>query len=185
MRRSLVAGVALAALLCATPTKAAEITFETLVTSNGIEVPIRILDVEDLFAFELDVSFNQAAASFLTATEGPFLSTAGPTFFFFSLGPDEGFLTLANTLLGPFPGASDVNGGLLATLFFSGGFDADVVVVGARLLNSSLEDIPASVSGVTPVPEPSTLGLLGIGLWTVGRRLCRKPRKTTDNHRTA
>jgi hypothetical protein len=83
--------------------------------------------------------------------------------------------------LAPTPGVDGF--GTLATLIFTavGTGNANLDLPNFTLLDSLFFDIGAtpqfgdiSVTSITPVPGPSTLGLLGVGLAALARRLRRK-----------
>jgi general secretion pathway protein D len=99
------------------------------------------------------------------AVEGPFLASAGSTFFFSGISTPGSIQFVFDTLLGAGPGAT--GSGLLAHFNFtalgtgSGTFS---------LANVLAQDTPGNLINValTPaqvtVPEPTTLALLSLGL---------------------
>jgi len=137
-------------------------------------VRVNISDVTDLAAYEFNLSFDptrvQALASSnpASAVEGPFLSSAGTTFF--DGGTIDNVLGVRSfvfdTLIGPGPGVT--GSGLLATFGFA------VTHPGAALfalsdlivLNSQGNDIPGvqSTRLATLVPEPPVGSLALIAL---------------------
>ncbi len=202
MRRALlVLGLMVAGAFWSTPARAAAITFDTTfdATTNEFRVGVSIHGVSDLlgttadgtnvlgiFSFLFDVTFDPSILPPLSddvlVEGGDFLLGADPDAFFDFFGdPGSGLLTVLGTLTGLSPAVTK-DEGLLATLIFSGVIrgDPNVAVSNvdvARLLDGDpffdgVEDIP--VLGPTPVPEPSTLGLMGIGLAALARRLRRK-----------
>ncbi len=137
---------------------------------------VLVVNVFDLFAWQTDFSYlGSSKLSVLSISEGPFLSTAGNTYFVPGADdPTSGVITnTADVLLGPGPGAFG------AGILFSVNLRA-VSVGGAplSLTNSQLYDsngnaipfipmplfltvYPSFVGSEAPVPEPSTW-LLGV-----------------------
>lgn len=179
--RLLVLGFMLAGVLSATQARAAVITLESTETGEGMfDINISIADITDLYAFELLVTFDPAAAALRDVTEGTFLSGSGLTFSFLEPAADASSVRLVTTLLEPVPGAT--GSGLLATLLFEGAMSPIIGLTLVSFLDSSLQeidDVRFVPPDTTSVPEPSTLGLLGIGLAVLARhRLRRNPQRS-------
>ena len=134
-------------------------TFEVDVVASGMV---------DLYDYQFDLVFDPTKLQFVSGGfEGPFLATAGSTFFFGGI-PGTGTIQFAfDTLLGPGPGAS--GGGVLASF----NFRSLPVARGPTtisLANVIAQDTPgnlinvALVPGLVTVPEPGTLALLALAL---------------------
>jgi PEP-CTERM motif len=202
MRRALlVLGLMVAGGLWSTPARASAITFDTTFDAavNEFSVGVSIHGVGDLLgkndagadvfgilSFVFDVGFDPAILPPLSADVrvegGNFLLGTDPDALFVLLGdPSTGFFSVIGALTGLSPAVTE--DGLLATLIFTGVSRGDpnltisnvdvARLVDAEFPIDGVEDIP--VLGPTPVPEPSTLGLMGIGLAALARRFRRKP----------
>jgi hypothetical protein len=142
----------------------------------------------DLFAFQLDLTFNPSVLSATSVTEGSFLSAAGTTAFLpGSIDNAGGTISFnADSLIGPVPGVT--GSGSLLTVRFTGihaGASA-IDLTNVTLLDSSLSNISvttvdgsAMVLGTSSVPEPSSSALClavlcGLGLIGSGRRSASK-----------
>jgi hypothetical protein len=164
----------------------ATFTLEILI---GATDPGPLDDVADLYSYQFAVSYDPLLLSAQSVSEGPFLSTAGPTFFIPGVIDDVAGLVNfnANTLLGPIAGVS--GSGLLFSIDFKalaiGTSSVSPVfepLDGDALLNSALQTIePFSVvdSTVTiessgSVPEPGMLMLLAIGAASLAVRFSRR-----------
>jgi Cohesin domain/PEP-CTERM motif len=193
-RRLIFPALLIAGLLVATPARAASISIDSLVVNQGdvLTLGIRVTDITDLFTFGFDLAFDPTVLQATSIVEGDFLSSAintqdGGTFF----GPgaiSEGLVSFTlGSLFGPTQlGAS--GSGALAFITFQAltGGSTSLSLLNVFLLDSTGTgvEIPADIlSGLvtvapTSVPEPSTLGLLGIGLAVLARkRLRRHPQR--------
>ncbi len=190
-RRLLVAVLVGVALFTAAPARAASITFDSFSIAPGAEfkLEIRAVDIADLFTFGFDLAFNPARLEAMSIDEGDFLSTAvkdpldGGTFFIpGAILPGLVSLNLSS-LFGVDLGAS--GSGVLAVITFRAvaGGDGDLDLRNVFLADSAFPmgnpidaDIingVVTVDSPTPVPEPSTLGLMGLGLAALARRMRR------------
>lgn len=152
----------------------------TVLPGDIFSLDVAISDVVDLFAFQFDLGFDPTILVANSISEGPFLSTGGPTFFIPGIIDNQaGSITFnAGTLLGPIPGVT--GSGTLATVSFNALAlgESPITLANLILLDSSLSTIPFSTEGglVSVVPEPATLLLLGSGLtWLAiaGKRIRR------------
>jgi hypothetical protein len=132
------------------------------------DVLVEISSVSDLYAFQFDISFDPAILSAIDVTEGSFLPGGGFTFFIpGSIDNIGGSISFTADIL--LTAVSGVSGsGTLADLQFQALTvgTSPVNLSNVILLDSNLSDIPYNTSNgsVSPVPEPSTVLLLGSGL---------------------
>lgn len=204
MRRRLILTSLFVALMCAAPARAATISFDDLTDQGGglFTVNMNIADVVDLFTFSLDLIYDPSLVSF-SGIEGTFLSAVAPAAtvddgfgglidigtVFDALPADAG-LGLPGFVFGTIAGYADgaTGAGLLATLQFQLLTTGVVTIefanallfdsaepfgnlIDAQLATTSLtlgEEAP------TPIPEPSTLLLMGVGLAGLARRRFRR-----------
>jgi len=135
--------------------------------------------VTDLYDYQFDLNYDPTKIQFVSgAVEGPFLATAGATFFFNGIPAAGSVQFVFDTLLGPGPGAS--GSGILASF--------DFIAVGKgtstlSLANVLAQDTPGNLinlglgSAQVTVPEPGTLGLLALAMTgcVVSRRKKKVP----------
>ena len=165
----------------------------TDVTAGGIfSVDFAIDDVVDLYAFQFGISFNPEVLTAFTVSEGSFLTSTGTGNFFEGfIDNDLGtILFSANALSGAAAGIS--GGGTLLSVSFGalavGSSSISIIFDSLQLddlLDSTLTSMlfdpvtgeyvaPAVVNGTVtvspvptqPVPEPSSMALLAIGVTT-------------------
>jgi hypothetical protein len=173
MRRLIVvAGLIVLGLVAAPPAQATEISFSSASVEVGQEFQVNImLSPTDLtvFSFAFEFFFNSAIVQF-NDVSGEFSE------FDMVLGPMGDSFVFGFDMFGV-----DVSTGtLLATLTFTAiaAGNPALLLANAAILGTpgGLSDVDV-VNGnvvVNPVPEPSTLGLMGIGLAAVARRLRRR-----------
>jgi general secretion pathway protein D len=151
----------------------------TVPAGHAVTLDLVVQDVTDLFAYQLDLTFDPAILRADGVTDGGFLTSAGGTSVFggaFALAIDNttGLVTILDSLLGPVPPALGASGGgVLASVTFAG-LNAGTSPLG--LLNLVLEDSTGNlldaavgsgqvkVTAVTGVPEPAPSLLVAIGL---------------------
>ena len=131
-----------------------------------IHVNVVASGMVDLYDYQFDLIFDPTKLQFTGgAFEGPFLATAGPTFFFAGIPGTGSVQFVFDTLLGPGPGAS--GNGVLAS------FDFRALTKGPTTLslaNVLAQDTPGNLINVAlvpaqiTVPEPGTLALLALAL---------------------
>ena len=137
--------------------------------SGVFDLSVNVSDAQDLFAYQVDIVFDPAALTAVSIVEGPFLGTAGTTFFIpGTIDITAGLISLtSSSLLGPGPGAT--GDGMLFQLRFQPRKigESDVLIDTAVLLDSTLADIPYIATpgtvGVTGIPEPGTASMLLMG----------------------
>ena len=176
----------------------------TVNPNDVFTIGISITNVVDLYTFGFDISFDPTVVSAPIVSRGNIFTGAdGECDIAFCFSPglllsDDGgpagvVSFILDSLIGSVPGLSlagapPPNTPLLNTLVFltfhalGGGGDAAISIANVFLLDSngaSIDDVTTTngivgVATPTSVPEPSTLGLLGLGLLVLARRLRRK-----------
>lgn len=160
----------------------------TATPGSSFSVFVDLSSASDLYAYQFDASFDPTILAALGVTEGPFLPSGGATFFVpGSIDNAAGSIAFsADTLVGPIPGVS--GNGIVAAIEFQAlalGSTA-IDLSGVTLLDSSLIADASftavgglvSVVSATGVPEPSSIVIVGIGifglatirLWIASRR---------------
>ena len=145
----------------------------TVSAGQAFTVSISVSDAVDLYAFQFDLGFNPAVVAASNVTEGPFLPSAGSTFFIpGAIDNAAGIVTFtADSLLTAITGANGA--GTLAQMSFmglAGGLSQlnllNVVLLDSQLagITSSTQNASVTVGGPVQVPEPGTLVLLSVGV---------------------
>jgi len=149
----------------AVPTFAVTSNTGQVLSGGTIHINVAAQGVADLYDYQFDLNYDPTKFQFVSGSEGPFLATAGTTFFY---GGSLGLGSLQfvfDTLLGAGPGAS--GSGVLASFDFMA---LDLGISEFSLANAIAQDTPggfidvALQSTTVTVPEPGTLGLLAIGV---------------------
>jgi Cohesin domain/PEP-CTERM motif len=179
----------------APPASASSITLTagsaTVNVNDLFSIPISISGVTDLESFQFDLSFNPTIIKGLAVNEGADFATAATASGGFTLfGPGvidntSGHITLVtDSMNGLFLGGGLTPGGVLATIDFKAlSPGVSPLTFANAFLTENGADL-ASVNGdftlqagqvtvrgsVTPVPEPGTLTLLGLGITALGAR---------------
>ncbi len=144
---------------------------------------VQISGASDLYGYQFDLGFNPAVLAATSVTEGPFLSSGGPTIFL----PG----TIDN-VSGSIPGNADILAGPVSGVNGSGtllnaSFQAlapgtsMVSLFNVIALNSSGQELALTTSGSTVdvVPEPGSGLLAGVsivGAFVLLRRRSSRPR---------
>lgn len=155
----------------------------TPTVGNSFNVSVDITSVTDLFAFQFDITFDPTILAASTSSEGAFLPTGGATIFIpGTIDNTMGTVTfIADSLIGSILGVD--GSGALATLIFHalGPGTSSVDLLNVTLLDSALADISATavggaVSVINAVPEPSSLFLIGLGVFVLAAARRRRQR---------
>jgi hypothetical protein len=185
MRRfAVVACVLVAALMWAMPARASEITFVSQTINVGDPLTIEVVlsgNDAKLLSYAFDLAFDSSVLTFINATNG-------------GLFPDDGFLPLVGsdggTILNVSIAGIVTGDGVLATLTFAAIAAGNPLlsIFNAALADENLLSDPnaplitpdvnqgtITVDGTNPIPEPSTLGLVGLGILSLARRRRRRP----------
>ena len=130
-------------------------------------------NITDLYAYQLDLTFNPAVINVVSLNAGNFLGNAGSTYFVPGVINNVTGLLSANveSLVGSIPGATGT--GVLETIVFDtvGQGQSQLNIQNQILLDSSLNDIVSqSLNGVvfvdqgTSIPEPTSLRIFIVTL---------------------
>jgi len=160
---------------------------------GSVDDAVDVSSYTDLYAWQLDLTWNPAILSLISISEGSALSSAGPTFFIpGAIDNGVGSVTAnADTLVGPVPGVTGSKGVLAYFDFKAIGLGMTTVSAGnITLLDSSLNTITANSESATvrigtagiasPEPGALRLTLLAASGWlaylTIGAKMSREGR---------
>jgi hypothetical protein len=175
----LVASLIVSGALGAAPANAAIISYTSLLRDDGLfELAVTVDQIVDLYGFQFDVTYDESTS--LTAiSEGEFLLRGGQTFTGIDPADLSSPLTFAVSLFAADRGVT--GGGILARLLFQSELAPEIQLILGPFVNSNpdpelsiIHDVQFVPPSTASVPEPGTLGLLGIGLLATARRLRRR-----------
>lgn len=109
--------------------------------SQNFSVNVSVLNVADLYGWQLKLTWNATILEAVEAVESTFLESGGNTFFAPRINNSMGYVLLDCTLLGNVSGVSGK--GTLSTIQFyvKGPGQCDLIVSGTAMLNSSEKPI--------------------------------------------
>jgi len=150
------------------PTVTFEPVSQEAVLGDSFYLDVVVKDVEDLYGFQFQLSFDPEIVEAISLVEGDFLSTGGSTFF--KAGEiDNTAGTIDWTyglLLDGVPGVS--GSGSLTTLNFNaiGSGTTLLTLSNVKLVDSSSQEITCGVEdgSITVIPEPANILLFSLGL---------------------
>jgi hypothetical protein len=153
----------------------------TIVLGSVSPVSVTI-SVSGLYSFQFDISYDPAVLQLVSVNEGPFLGTAGSTFFIpGTIDNNVGTAQFtADTIVGPSPGAS--GSGALAVLKFHGVRlgTSPLQISNVTLLDAGLNNIAFTIQNsplTVAIPEPGSwlLTIVPVVPWVL-RELVRRRR---------
>jgi len=114
---------------------------------QNFSINLDVSNVSDLYGWEFKMNWTASLLNLKNATEGPFLKSAGSTFFYYNLNATTGDVTVDETLTGDIPGVS--GSGVLTTITFNvlGLGQSPLNLYYAVLINSLEQAIPCQLSG--------------------------------------
>jgi len=90
-----------------------------LISANlgqSFSINVTVSDVVDLYAWEIELSWNPSLLGTISVTERSFLESGGDTFFIYNVNDTQGHILIDCTLIGQIVGVN--GGGVLATVTF-------------------------------------------------------------------
>jgi general secretion pathway protein D len=147
-------------------------------------IAINVSGVTNLSAFQFDLTFNPNVLSATSVVEGSFLSGAGSTFFISGTIGNGSIANIADTLIGPGPGAN--GSGTLVIIYFSAlrPGQSSINLSNLIALNSTGGQISLSLQsgnvnvGSAIVPEPESLVYVLTGLLALATQRLSSHKKT-------
>ncbi|MBT4916990.1 hypothetical protein HN709_02425 [Candidatus Peregrinibacteria bacterium] len=123
----------------------------TVSTGDTISLSVNVKDSIDLYAYGLDIEYDETFLNYLSIEESFFLGPEGETSFFTALeNGNAGKLIVANSRLGDVLGV-DGDGTFFTVSFEVVGTDGDseVSFLSSSFLSDSLGNVPAGYNGIT------------------------------------
>jgi len=158
---------------------------------SSVRMDLTVSNVADLYAFQLDVSFDPAILSIQSADELGYFLSNGVAFSAGSIDNAAGSIRfIGDALRGNAPAVAGST--TLAALTFAaiGSGITNVVPTNIILLDSQLSDIGVSATGLSihvlgtsPVPEPQSYEMIGTGMLAMTFLFCQRSGKRTRNDR--
>ena len=181
LRSCMKAGALALGLWCASALPASALPLLSLSASQAgsvMSIAVSATGASDLYAYQFSLNFDPAVLHSSGVGEGPFLATAGTTFF-------DGGTTdntagqvsfVFDTLIGAITGAK--GNGVLAVISFNiENFHTltTLSLSDVLALDSNLNTLPATTQSLRlQIPEPSMLALVAVALLAAGAMLRRK-----------
>jgi hypothetical protein len=111
------------------------------VVGQDFAVDIRVLNVTDLFGWEIKLSWNVTLLDAVNVTEGSFLKNSGSTYFTYKVNNTVGYVVVDGTLLGDVDGVD--GSGTLGTIKFhvKAAGECDLDLYDTSLIDSSEKKI--------------------------------------------
>ena len=122
---------------------------QTVAPGKDFSVDVNISNVNDLYGYQFDLTFNPHVISEVSSSEGSFLSKGGSTFFIPGTADNTHGIVIAtaDTLISATPGVSG-SGNLVVFTFgaIKAGISS-VAISGVDLINSALGSISSTTTG--------------------------------------
>jgi hypothetical protein len=134
-------------------------TSQTVTAGGEFTVDVNISNVSDLYGYQFDLTFNPQVLSAVSSSEGPFLGTAGSTFFIPGTNDNTNgtVSATADTIISAVPGAN--GSGNLAVFTFDAIKNgvSSIVISGVNMIDSAFNSISdTTTSGSVTVTSGHT-----------------------------
>jgi len=152
-----------------------------------VSINVDIANVTDLYGYQFSIDYNDALLAPTAVTEGPFLATGGPTFFYTDFSDDTytpGEIDIFDSLYlfgpGVTEGATPATLVSLQFLVLPGNGVSPITFDDQSFLNSVSQDLTSGIAfnpGLISTPEPATYGVAGSALIGLAWLLRKKVRR--------